>query len=387
MIPAPVSGNTSPIVRIALDARIIASSQSGIARYTLGLLKGWGRTFPEDEWVFATHREINMTDLGLSPEIRRIIIRFPDATLLRPVWEQAFLPSAIRRLSPPPEVFFSPLGAVLSDEAVPSVATIHDVAFLRFPRILPARYRVYWRITVQRAVQHAARIISVSQSTANDLTGMLGVDEERIRVIHEGVDDAILVEPSTDALQKVRKKYKLPERFLLFVGTLEPRKDVDFLLDVHESMPPPKSPLVLAGDWGWLSQHLRARIAEMREPPVLLGSVPMEDLGCIYRLADMLVFPSLYEGFGLPLVEAMAVGLPVVAVTSSSIPEVVGDAAWLVEPGDTEGFAQAIQTFLTSPEQRAEYSKRARERSKLFSWEEAAIATRAVFDELLTRTE
>lgn len=373
-------------MRIALDARILAGSRSGIARYTVGLLKGWSRRFPDDAWAFVTHRDIPAEELGLSPDIRRLVARFPDATVLRPVWEQLFLPGAVARLEPPPDLFFSPLGALLPGEGLPSVATVHDLAFIRYPHILPARYRIYWRLTVQRAVRHAARIVAVSESTARDLRELLGADPDRIRVVHEGVDDEILAEPTAEQLAAIRERHRLPERFVLFVGTLEPRKNVDFLLDAYEASFRTDASLVLAGGWGWLSDGLRARISAMSKPPVLLGEIPMDVLSCLYRMATVLAFPSRYEGFGLPLVEAMAAGLPIVAVRSSSVPEVVGDAAWLVEPGDTEGFGAAVQTLLAEPDRRAAFSKQGRTRSAGFSWEKAAARTRAVFEEVLTRS-
>jgi glycosyltransferase involved in cell wall biosynthesis len=374
-------------MRIALDARIIASSGTGIARYTLGLLKGWSREFPDDEWLFLSHRDVDLAELGLSPDIRCLVVRFPDATLLRPIWEHAVLPGAVRRLNPPPDVFFSPLGAVLPDETVPSVATVHDVAFLRFSKILPLRYRLYWKHTVERAVRAATRIIAVSHSTADDLCDLVKAEEAKIRVVHEGVDDAILTEPPREFAAETREKYELPEKFLLFVGTLEPRKNIDFLLDAYERIPSPRTRLVMAGDWGWLSWGIRDRIASLESKPVLLGSVSMEELSCIYRMATVLVFPSLYEGFGLPLAEAMAVGLPIVALNTSSVPEVAGDAAMLVEAGDVEGFVKAISRLMTDSGVYGEYSERGRKRAKLFTWEKAATETRAVFDEILGRTD
>lgn len=182
---------------------------------------------------------------------------------------------------------------------------------------------------------------------------------------------------------RLRDRFGLPASFLLFVGTLEPRKNVLFLLDVYEELMGRGIPLVLAGDRGWLSDAIQRRIAELSPNVLPTGHLSISELACLYRMAAVLLFPSLYEGFGLPLLEAMATGLPVVAVRSSSVPEVVGDAGILVDPGDRATFVREVASLLDDPRKRQALSAKGLRRARDFTWERAATETRQVFQNLL----
>jgi glycosyltransferase involved in cell wall biosynthesis len=371
-------------MRIALDARIVAQSNTGIARYAIGLSRAWQRVFPEDTWVYVTHRLFDPAEHGLDPSAEILHVPFPNQSLIRPVWETWMLPRAIRGLSPKPDLFFSPLGAVVPGAGIPSVATIHDLAFMRYPEILPARYRIYWNWVISRAARHADRIIAVSDSTVRDISELTEADPRRVVRVYEGLDEGILTEPSGEEIGRLRDRFGLPASFLLFVGTLEPRKNVLFLLDIYEQLMDRGIPLVLAGDWGWLSDPIRRRVAELSPNVLPAGHLSIGDLACLYRMATVFLFPSLYEGFGLPLLEAMATGLPVVAVRSSSVPEVLGDAGILVEAGDRETFVREVGALLDDPRKRQELSAKGLARAKEFSWQGAAIETRDVFQGLLS---
>jgi glycosyltransferase involved in cell wall biosynthesis len=366
---------TEETLRILLDGRILAQSSTGIARYTLGLMQAWCRQFPDDEWLLVTHQDFDPETFGLPP-FQRLIVSFPGQTLVRPIWERFMLRRAVAGLSEPPMAFFSPLGTCLPDVGFPSIATVHDLAFLRFSEVQPLHYRVYWKWVVARAVKHARGIVAVSESTRRDLIELLGADPGKVQLIYEGVDEAIRARPSEGEFRQVSERYGLPDRFLLFVGTIEPRKNVAFLLDVWERLGAGAPPLVLAGGWGWLSGPVRDRIAQMSRAPLVLGHVPPRDLAVLYRKATLFVFASRYEGFGLPLAEAMASGLPVVATRTSSVPEVIGDAGLLIEPGDCDAFVTAVDTLLEDTEKRRELAWKGRERAQRFSWDSAAAETR-----------
>jgi len=191
-------------MRIALDARIIAQSNTGIARYAVGFTRAWQRLCPEDTWIYVTHRSFNPADHDLDPSAEILHLPFPNQSLLRPVWETWMLPRGLKGLHPKPDVFFSPLGSVAPGIGIPSVAVIHDLAFKRYPEILPARYRVYWNWVVSRAARHAERIIAVSDSTVRDILELTEVDPRRVFRVYEGVDEGILAEPSRQEIAQVR---------------------------------------------------------------------------------------------------------------------------------------------------------------------------------------
>jgi glycosyltransferase involved in cell wall biosynthesis len=227
------------------------------------------------------------------------------------------------------------------------------------------------------SVRHADFVTADSENTRNDLTTLLDVEPERVAVVYGGVDPRF--HPITDEieLQTTRVKYGLFSPFILYVGTIEPRKNLGRLLQAYTRLRKKKNirhRLVIAGGLGWLYHDVLREIEELTadNEVIFLGRVPDDDLPSLYSLADLFVFPSLYEGFGLPPLEAMACGVPVVCSNSSSLPEVVGDAGVLVSPLDTDALSDAIGELLADPVQRAEFGRRGRDRSRLFTWDRSA---------------
>ncbi len=269
---------------------------------------------------------------------------------------------------------------------LPTVVTIHDLAVLRFPYLFRAWFRWYGRTVIPRAARAARKVITVSQASKQDICELLGLPPERVAVVPNGVDSLALARGS---VEQVRSRYALPAAFALTVGSLEPRKNMPRLLRAVTRLQqePATRDLVLvhAGPRGWLEGEVLDALRKLRPRPAVrfLGYVPQEDLGPLYRAARLLVYPSLFEGFGLPVLEAMACGCPVVTSNCAALPEVAGDAAVLVDPGSEEAIAEGIRLLWADAELRARLASQGKQRAAAFTWEGAARATSAVYREAL----
>jgi glycosyltransferase involved in cell wall biosynthesis len=265
--------------------------------------------------------------------------------------------------------------------------TVHDLGFRILPATLPARWRTYWDWAYGPAADGCVGWIAVSESTRQDMIRLLHRDPARIHVVHPGVDEEFFEAPPAAADSPIRSELGLPTRFVLHVGTIQPRKDIETLLGTFVLLSQRHADLhlVIAGGTGWGYQDLDAMIegTGLKDRARRLGYVPAGARPALYRAAEALVFPSLYEGFGLPLVEAMASGLPVVASDVSSIPEVVRDAALLAPPGDTQAFADAVERLLTDAPFRATLIERGQRRARQYRWIDSARRTADVYRDIL----
>jgi glycosyltransferase involved in cell wall biosynthesis len=238
------------------------------------------------------------------------------------------------------------------------------------------------------SVRRARRVIAISASTKRDILRVLDVSGDKVDVVPCGVDEDFRPLESRSQLDALRTRWHLPPRMLLFVGTLEPRKNLTTLLRSYallkQRFDPP--PLVLGGPKGWRCQEIFSLAEELGlENEVLFpGFIPREELPLWYNAASLFIYPSLYEGFGLPPLEAMACGIPVVASNTSALPEVVSDAGLLVEPIDAEGMAQAMQRVLSDGDLRDTLREKGLQRAKSFSWPRAARETARVYDRAMS---
>jgi glycosyltransferase involved in cell wall biosynthesis len=260
---------------------------------------------------------------------------------------------------------------------VPSVITIHDLAIYRHPEWFPRGQWLSTRLVVPRSIRGADRVIAVSEQTRRDIAEMFG-RREGVEVVHHGVASAFRPLAAED-LAEVRSRYSLPDRFILFVGTIEPRKNLETLLEAWAQVPR-RPALVVAGGWGWGYAEVRARMERLSDGVRLLDAVEPRDLPGLYNLAACFAHPAWYEGFGLTPLEAMSCGTPVVCSNSSSLPEVVGDAALLVAPDDVDGWRRALERVLGEPELGTDLRRRGLLRAAEFSWERAAERTWGVIE-------
>jgi len=235
-------------------------------------------------------------------------------------------------------------------------------------------------------------VIVVSHSTKKDVEALLGVPSERIAVVHNGVGEEFRPAPVAD-VESFRRRQQLPDRYVLYLGTLEPRKNVPQLIEAfacwRQRGNSSEVKLVLAGARGWYDEEIFALVERvgLTEDVLFPGYVPTAELPWWYRAADLFVYPSRYEGFGLPLLEAMACGTPVIASDASSLPEVVGDAGLLVDPDDVIALAEAIDQVMSNVEFSASLSQAGIQQARTFSWQCAAAQTAAVHRQVLAETQ
>jgi glycosyltransferase involved in cell wall biosynthesis len=382
------------IARVALDGLPLQVRSAGIAVYTDGLVRALARQHPETEFVLfgmaaaalgVLQRRSEGPDGAPWPSNVRwhralsypLRMGYPLAGMPRVLP----LPSRLRAC----DLFHATNFAAPRTGATPLVVTVHDLALLRFPELGTAALR---RIVegVRDSVATARRIIAVSQATRRDLIELLQVPEDKIRVVYSGCDERFRPMAPEVARTRVRERYGLAEPYILHVGTLEPRKNLERLVRAYTAVRQQQSIpqlLVLAGPRGWLFEGLLRviRAAGLGPAVRLLGAVPADDLPALYAAAEVFTFPSLYEGFGLPVVEAMACGVPVIASTGSSLPEIAGDAALYVDPHDESALAAALYRVLTDAPLRLELRDKGLERARAYSWERCARATFAIYAE------
>ncbi|HET7418988.1 MAG TPA: glycosyltransferase family 1 protein [Candidatus Dormibacteraeota bacterium] len=310
----------------------------------------------------------------------------PDATYrlmpeTRLIGRHLQWPAAIRRMHP--DVYFGPAGAMpLGRVGCPSVITVHDLAIYRNPRWFPGRQPLSTRLVVPRSVLRADVVISVSENTARDIVDIFGIDPARIEVVSHGIS-ARFRPLGGEERAEVRARLGLPERFILFVGTIEPRKNLETLLDGWAMMRD-RPDLVVVGSWGWSFEPIREKMARLGPRLHHLDSVDPDELPAIYNLARVLAHPAWYEGFGLPPLEAMACGTPVVVSDRSSLPEVTGDAGLIVPADQPDAWRKALEQVMGDTELAADLRHRGILRAAEFSWGRAARRTWQAIDDAIT---
>lgn len=365
-------------MRIAFEGTTLQPERTGVGYYSEHLLRHLAAAAPDDDFVVVSNRQ----PVPSQPLPERIAMRYPQRRMMRLAWMQTMAPSVLRDAHVDVAHFTNGLMPLAT--TVPTVITIHDMSLTLFPECHPRRRRLVKRPFMRMAAARAAAIITPSASAKADLVRIYGVDAARVHVVHEAA--APEFHPVTDpaTLAAVRRRHDLPDRFVLYVGAIEPRKNLPRLLEAfaerhHRGELPHR--LVFVGPYGWLSEDFGARIEALGLSRAVhfTGYVPFADLPAIYSLADMFVFPSLYEGFGLPVAEAMACGAPTIIGGTSSLTEIGGDAVSVVDPLDVIALGDAMVALAGDVERRRELSRLGLERSKEFSWDRAARETLAVY--------
>jgi glycosyltransferase involved in cell wall biosynthesis len=360
-------------MRIAVDARLVSYALGGISQYTIRLVRALAELDSGDDFLLLESRK--GTNGVQWPES---VHRIPMVTPPHNRFEQITLPMELMRVRA--DLIHSPDFVPPFRRRCRSVITIHDLAFIRYPHLLTDDSARYYG-QVRRAVVNADQVIAVSRSTAQDVLELLDADPAKVNVVYSAA--APDCRPlSREEARRHRSLLGLPERYLLFVGTLEPRKNLPTLLEAFAPVWQRLGiPLLIVGGKGWLYQELfdtRDRLG-LGEAVGFMGAVPSGQLPYYYGCATCLVMPSLYEGFGLPALEAMACGTPVIVSNVSSLPEIVGDAGLTVDPTDVDGLTVALETILTDEALAARLGRLGRERAAQFSWQKTAEETMAVY--------
>jgi glycosyltransferase involved in cell wall biosynthesis len=362
-------------MRIAVEAEMSWRNRAGTGHYARSLFGAMERIAPEHVYLYlrAGRGEPGALGAGSKGRLRRLV-----NGLMRMAWIQFSLPAQIRRGQA--DVFHAPAMVGPRWQPCPAIFSLLDLAVIKYPETFDPLWRAYVLFSLRWALPRARGVIAISESTRQDAIHHLGLLPDRVRVVYCGPDPAFRAIDDGDLLEAARRRLRLPERFILSVGTLEPRKNVPGLLEAFRRLKDEGDlihKLVIVGDRGWLYDEVFRRIGQLQleQDTILTGYLAREDLALAYNLADLLVYPSLYEGFGLPPLEAMACGCAVVTSDRSSLPEVVGDAALQVDPEDVSALARAMAALLCQPDRRAELVARGFRQARRFSWERAARET------------
>jgi len=387
-----VLSTQSSALRVAVDARMVHYRRAGIGQYVVSLLHAVSRS----------------PDLGPGARVQVLQMRGHEERLVKdrrfkrvPMWtpphnrfEQPALGVELLKLRPQPQLIHCPDFVPPFYRRFPAVVNIQDLAFLKFPEmtLLTEESKRYYG-QVRRAAHDAEALIALSQSARDDIVHLLGVSPEKVAVIYGAASEEY--KPAADWQQAQRtagREFGLPAPeqggYILFLSTIEPRKNLPVLLEAYRLLldrnPSPLPALAVAGRKGWLYEKVYALMEKLKltSRVRLLGEVPGESVVRLYQGARVFAMPSLYEGFGLPALEAMACGVPVVASTGGALPEVVGEAGILLDPHDVEGWAEALQRLLFDQEEAQRLRIEGPKRAATFSWEKAAAQTWQLYKEI-----
>lgn len=369
---------------VALNALLLSPEagyrNAGVSQYIDALL----RTLPAAEAGLELTAYVGAAATGSFPgwQVRRVTLP-GDRPSTRIFWEQGRQPAALWRDRV--DLLHAPVNVGPLVRPCFLVVTVHDLSFRLYPETFRPAQRLYQSVMTRWTARHADRVIAVSESTRADLVRLFGVPPERVSVVPNGVNATFrpLPPPTVEAF---RREKGLPERFLLCVATMEPRKNIPRLLEALARVP--QAPLlVLCGGRGWYYDAIHATIERLNlgQRVRLAGYVPSSELPLWYNAATWFIYPSLYEGFGLPALEALACGTPAIVSRASSLPEVVGDAAVLVDPHDTEDMADTLARVLPDQTLAAELRQAGPQRAARFTWARTAEATVGVYHTVLSQ--
>jgi len=374
-------------LRIAIDAHAVGAKLGGNESYAVNLIEALAQIDSANHYtIYITTDEARERFQGRWPNFK-VRATLPHTPLIRiPLTLSAELRKNpvdvlhVQFTAPP----FCPC---------PVVVSIHDLSFEHLPQTFKRRSRTQLRLTVRHSAQRAARIISLSEHGRRDIIETYGITAERVSAIPLAAPSHFAPVQDNRELQRVRHNYGIDGDYILTVGSIQPRKNLARLVQAYASLRGNKSAdklpkLVLVGKSGWLYDETLRALKEtgVADTVVLTGYVPQEDLPALYSGALCFVYPSYFEGFGLPPLEAMKCGAPVIVGNKTSLPEVVGDAALAVDPFDVEAIASAMQRVIESPALREELSIKGQARAETFDWRETARKTLAIYQEVAQET-
>ena len=376
-------------LQVALNAHLMSGQagyrRAGVHRYIHELVRHLGQLGD------GLRLTVLASGTTVVPANERTVVRsrWPTHRVpLRILWEQIVQPRVLRRTGVDVvhgPVYVGPLAA-----SCPLVITIHDLSFIRHPNLLRPGSRMYLTLFTRLSARRATRIIAVSKHAALETASLLGVAASQIDVVYHGVGEAFRPLPS-EAVEAFRRERGLPDSFVLYLGTLEPRKNLPRLVESFDQARERTCSLILAGGAGWGAPGLRDTISNLglTDRVIFLGYVADAELSLLYNAATVFAYPSLYEGFGLPVLEAQACGTAVLTSNSSSLPESAGDAAMMVNPRSVEEMARALAVLLSDSSLRQDLRTRGLAHARRFDWrrtaeQTASVYSRAVADGSLT---
>lgn len=377
-------------MHIAINGHLIAHSNSfrraGISNYSEEIIRALGTIDRRNRYSVYTTRGLDLHQLNLPSNFKVKPNLFHTINpRVRIPWEHLVAPLLLRATKA--DIYHGMHVAMPLFCPVPAVVTVHDLAPMSFPQTFRGYNRTYLNWSARVTGRNAKHILAVSEFTKRELMRLLDVPAERITVTPNACDERF--KPASPAeIAQFRSRVGLPEHFILFVGTLEPRKNLPNLLEAFAKIATrTDAPLIIGGGKGWMYDRIFSRLEELnlKDRVHFPGFLASEDLPLWYAAASVFVFPSRWEGFGIPPLEAMACGTPVVSSNRSSLPEVVGDASLMVDPEDIDGMGEAILRILNDKDLAQELRERGLQQAKRFSWKTSAERTLKVYEEVYQR--
>ncbi len=362
---------------IYVDVSAAVHHRAGLGRYAENLTRALAPRLGEVLSLFY-NREAGIEPLSDLAHVPSRTVGFSYKSWRMIVWMAQLAQIPLNRMFPEARLFHATEHLLLPLRGIPTILTVHDLIFHHLPEHHKLLNRWYLNLAMPLFCRRADHIIAVSEATRRDLLKLYRLPPEKITVIYEAADAHFRAQP-LEVVAEVRARYQLPERYLLYVGTIEPRKNLTRLLYVWEHLYAAHEapPLVIVGKPGWLASDFFAALENctFHDYVLLTGYVDDEDLPAIYAGATAFVFPSLYEGFGFPPLEAMACGTPVACSNTSSLPEVVGDAALTFSPNNVNAMTEALRRILNDEALQAELRARGLQQATRFSWAQTAQET------------
>lgn len=378
---------------IAFDVRpIIKKQKTGIGYYAYEIIKSVQRLFSENKYVLNF-----FTINGKDEEVERLQdIRTNKTIISGCFYVRDFLFRTLGAFIPIPYRFFFKANVDIThffDYVIPfgvhgkKIVTVYDMTFRAYPKTLPLKTKLLLATNLRVSCKRANKIITVSEFSKREIMKYLNISAERINVVPSGINLQKYYPLDNESIKKVKDKYSLENSYFLYLGTLEPRKNLVRLIKAYYKLKNEKNmpDLILAGQKGWFYEEIFECIHKLKleKSVVYIGYVSDEDTAPLICGATAFIFPSLYEGFGIPPLEAMACGTPVITSNVSSLPEVVGDGALLVDPYDVDDIYQKMKTLISNNNLREELVKKGIERASFFSWDNAATKLMEIYNQVL----
>jgi len=369
-------------MRIGIITDSIDGKGGGIGVYVYNLIKNLNIIDKENKYYLIHYMR---TDLDIYKSNKEIVIHRPKIPLKSAIWRYGILPRKLRNQGI--DLIHDPyeIGPLSFDIPFKKIITIHDVTPLLFPKLYGLIGIMLHKILYKKTVRNVDKIITCSTFSKKDIIKYLKVSQEKIKVIYNAADEKFKPLKQKEIIE-VRQKYNLGAQFILYVGLLHPRKNIPSLIKAYHKLKKEGmgNKLVIAGKRSGKYKEIFKTVERLnlQKNVIFTGYVPDEDLPALYNAADLFVYPSLYEGFGLPPLEAMACGTPVITSNTSSLPEVVGNAGIMIDPYDVDGLAKAMYKVLRNDRLRDDMIKKGLKRAKMFSWEKAAKETLDVYEEI-----
>jgi glycosyltransferase involved in cell wall biosynthesis len=362
------------MLRIGFDAKRAFLNRTGLGNYSRSVISSLATLYPEEHYFLYTPKTGNDTQNQALLDNPAISIRTPQLPILTSAWRIRFVVPQLQKDEL--DIYHGlshEIPAGLQTTGIKSVVTIHDLIFLRYPQYYKAPDRKIYDLKFRNACKNADLIIAVSEQTKKDIVRFFRIDPRRIKVVYQSCDHAFRQICSTERLQEVKEKYNLPEQYILNVGTIEERKNLMLIAKALKQLPDQLKLVVIGKETSYASKvksYLKEQ--ELEDRVSFLEGVPFSDLPAIYQQASVFVYPSEFEGFGIPILEALCSGVPVIAATGSCLEEAGGPDSIYIDPKDDKALASAIKRLMQSSELQEQMISKGKEFAAAFTEEEHA---------------